>query len=129
MSLASIVTTRRRLLGSPEGYKSRLLIGVFWTMVMSFMVQGSTLLGLIITARLLGRVEFGKFAMIQSALCTVAGFAGIGLSPTATKFVSELRSLAPDRAGRILGLCSIITLITGIILAIILFIACAMDCR
>jgi O-antigen/teichoic acid export membrane protein len=123
LSVASLATTRRRLIDSPEGLKSRLLRGVFWTMVMSFIVQGSTFIGSIITARLLGYVEFGKFAMVQSAICAIAGFAGVGLSPTATKFVSELRSQAPDRAGRILGLCSIITLITGTILAIICFIA------
>jgi O-antigen/teichoic acid export membrane protein len=96
----------------------RLLSGVFWTMVMSCVVQGSTFLASIATARLLGYESFGKFAMIQSMIITVANFAGIGLSPTATKFVSELRCQSPDRTGRILGLCSVTTLVTGIVFAI-----------
>jgi O-antigen/teichoic acid export membrane protein len=88
--------------------------GVLWTLAMSVVGQGSTFLGAVLAARLLGSEDFGKLGMIQSIVLMLAGFAGLGMGTTATKFVAELRDSEPERAGRILGLCGLITTLTGV---------------
>jgi O-antigen/teichoic acid export membrane protein len=58
----------------------------------------------VITARLLGRAQFGAYGMIQSTVSMFGVFAGVGLGLTATKYVAELRATNPNRAGRIIAL-------------------------
>lgn len=91
--------------------------GLFWAMLGTAFAQGSTFLSSIIAARVLGQAEFGKLALLQSAAAMLGGFAAMGLGTTATKFVAELRGRAPDRVGRILGLCTVATAITGAVFA------------
>jgi len=94
---------------TPRGVRTRLIVGVAWTIVVSVLGQGSAFLCMLISARLLGREDYGKLAMLLSLVGTLANFAGVGLGLTVIKFLSELRCHAPDRAGRILGLCSVVT--------------------
>lgn len=101
--------------------RTRWVSGVFWTMIAFGAGQGSSFFSAILAARLLGRETYGKLAMIQSVVLTLTGLAGLGLGTTATKFVSELRSRDPERVGRILGLCSVLTALTGAALASGLF--------
>lgn len=110
-------------IGQPVRIRTRLAVGVSWTVVMAVATQGSSLLSSVISARLLGREDFGKLAMLVSLVGMLSNLAGLGLGLTANKFVSELRDRAPDRAGRILGLCTIVTAATGCVYAIAIFVA------
>ncbi len=94
--------------------RSRLVSGVLWVVIVTGLGQGSGFLCQIIAARMLGFEDYGKLGMIQSIVLTLASFAGLSVGTTATKFVSELRESDPDRAGRILGLCGLITTLTGV---------------
>lgn len=114
---------RQYLFDSPTRIRTRLLNGLFWTIVMTGLIQGGTIISSILTAHFLGIIEFGKFGIIYTSIITVAGFAATGLGPTTTKVISELRTTSPDRAGKLLALCSIISLITGIVYCTGLFIA------
>ncbi len=97
--------------------------GLFWNIVGTFFTQGSTFLTSIALARLLGVDIYGEFGMILSTLLTVTGIAQVSTGFTVTKYVAEFRDIDKARAGRILGLCSLLTLIMGI-LATILLIFC-----
>jgi len=107
-------TTERRYIK----FRARFIAGIFWIIVVTSISQGSNFLCMLISARLLGHENFGRLAMIQSIVLTITGFAGMALGATATKFVSEYRSQDPARVGRILGLCTITTMITGAIYAV-----------
>jgi O-antigen/teichoic acid export membrane protein len=72
----------------------------------------------VVLARVIGKHAFGQFAMIQSTVLTLTNLAGLGLGITATKFVSQYRTTEPARAGRILGLSSIIALVAGLCFSI-----------
>jgi len=79
----------------------------------AFFTQGSVFLTTIILARILGKDQFGEFGMIQSTLLTLTSMAQVATGITATKFVAEFRDVDKVQAGRMLGLCSILTFITG----------------
>lgn len=71
--------------------------------------QGSTLIANIIVARILMKQIFGEYAMVQSTLLTVAALSQLATGYTASKYIAEYRSSNPERAGRIMGLCAIVS--------------------
>jgi O-antigen/teichoic acid export membrane protein len=83
--------------------------------------QGLTLVSSIVTARLLGSTGFGEYGMINSTVGMFGTFAGFGLGLTTTKFVAELRTSDPERAGRIIGLTSIVAALSGGLISLGLF--------
>jgi O-antigen/teichoic acid export membrane protein len=85
-----------------------------WNGVAAGSSQGATFLTSILVANLLGREVFGQYSIILSTLLTVVGIAQVATGLTATRYVAELRSKDPDRAGRILGMCSTVALVTGV---------------
>ncbi len=68
-------------------------------------------------ARIIGRVAYGQWAALQNTVGTISGIAQLSMAVTATKFVAELARANPERVGRILGVCSTITLTTGVLAA------------
>lgn len=88
--------------------------GVFWNLVGTVFAQGSVFLTAIILARMLGKEVFGELGMIQSTLLTLTSIAQVSTGLTATKYVAEFRDVDKARAGRVLGLCSVLTLATGV---------------
>lgn len=96
--------------------------GVFWNLLGTIFSQGSMFLTAIVLARVLGKEVFGEFGMIQSTLLTVTSIAQLATGVTATKYVAEFREADKERAGRVLGLCSVMTVATGIAATIMLLI-------
>src|SRR5262245_3731851 len=101
----------------------RLSKGVLWNLLGALFTQGSVFLTNLVLARLLGKEMFGEFGMMQSTLLTVASIAQIANGLTATKYVAEFRDVDKERAGRVLGLCSVLTFITGWLATILLLIS------
>jgi len=95
-----------------------------WSLVGAAMSQGSNLAASVISARLLGREQFGEYGMIQSTVGMLGVFAGLGLGVTATKYVAEFRIHDPERAGRVITLGSAVAVVSGGLLALALL-ACA----
>lgn len=77
--------------------------------------QGSTFLAVILVARLLGKEDFGKFAILYSTLLTVSNIAQLSIGTTATKFMAESIPYNKGRAGRILGFVASFALVSGCI--------------
>jgi O-antigen/teichoic acid export membrane protein len=90
-----------------------MLRGVTWNVFGAAFTQGSVFLANIIIANLVGRNVFGEYGMIQSTLVAFGAVAQVATGITATKYVAEFRTVDKERTGRILGLCSAVTLVTG----------------
>jgi O-antigen/teichoic acid export membrane protein len=103
-----------RVQASPIG--SRLARGVFWSVAGAVFSRGVALVAAVVTARLLGKQIFGEFGMIQSTMLMFGCLATVGL--TATKYVAEYRAQDPARAGRVIGLSSLIAWSMGTVTAL-----------
>lgn len=92
-----------------------LIGGFYWTALNMGFTQGSTFLAAILVARLLGKEDFGKFAILYSTLLTVSSIAQLSIGTTATKFMAESLPHNKGRAGRILGFSASFALVSGCI--------------
>jgi O-antigen/teichoic acid export membrane protein len=109
----------RRIEASPLGY--RLAKGAFWSLVGAVVSRLFGLASVVLVARVLGIAGFGRFGVVQSTVNMFGVFAGFGLGLTATKYVAELRSSDPQRAGRIMGMAGVVAFGTGLLMAAALY--------
>jgi O-antigen/teichoic acid export membrane protein len=98
----------------------RLTSGVVWSIIAGVFAQGSTLLSSILAARLIGKESYGHLASVQATAIALTNLGSLGLGITATKYVSELRESDRERAGRILGLSSLVALAASTFFAVAL---------
>lgn len=101
---------------------TRLVRGTMWAVAGALISRLLTLLASILVARWLGREGFGQLGIIQSTVGMFQAFAAFGLGATATKYVSELRGKDPARARRVIRLSSLVSVATGLVLSLALFI-------
>jgi O-antigen/teichoic acid export membrane protein len=106
----------------PQTATHRAMFGIAWNVLGSVVAQGGTFLSSVVLARVLGKQIFGQFAMVQSTVIALTNLASLGLGITATKYVSQFRSTQPDRAGRILGISSLVALLAGLCFAVSLIV-------
>lgn len=109
-----------RIKASSFGY--RLAHGTFWSMMGAGASQSLMLLTSIISARILGKQQFGEFGIINNTIGMFSVFAGFALGMTATKYVAEFRRKDPVKAGRIVALSSLVAMGTGAAVALILLV-------
>ncbi len=110
---------RERIKASPLA--SRLALGAFWSVFGAVISRGLSLIASIFVARMLGKEVFGELGIIQSTVGMFGIFAGFGLGLTATKYVAEFRKKDPAKAGRIIGLSNLTSIITGTLMSGALF--------
>jgi O-antigen/teichoic acid export membrane protein len=102
---------------------TRLHTGVALNFIGSAFGQGTTFALNLVTANLLGRLAFGEFTVVQTTLSTVGALAQIATGYTATKYVAEFRERDPERAARILHLCSRLSTTTAVLASVLLLLA------
>lgn len=102
-----------------ESLRIRFAAGAVWSVIGTVLSQALALVISVLTARLLGREEFGKFGMVQSTIGIFGVFAGFGLGVTATKYVAQWRVVDRARTGRIIGLSLLFTLAFGSVVAVL----------
>jgi O-antigen/teichoic acid export membrane protein len=107
------------------GIQARMTRAVAWSTVGATFNQGSTFVVNVAIAHLLTRQAFGHYGMIQSTLSVVAALAPLSAGYTATKFVAEYRDANPARAGRVLGLCAVISIGMGCVAGLALVVGAA----
>lgn len=121
---ALIIKTREviKIYSFPEwkNFGLRLYKGSAWNLLATVFNQGSTFAVNIIVARILMREGFGEYAMVQTTLLTMASLAQLSTGYTASKYIAEYRSTDPERVGRIMGLCTIVSTIMAGLMALIL---------
>ena len=98
--------------------------GLTFQTVANVMSQAGSFLGLLIVARVLGKAEYGKFALVQSTVYAFTNLAALGLGITATKYVSQFRTADPPKAGRILALSSVSASVAAVVFAVAYYLAC-----
>ncbi len=109
-----------RIEASPLGY--RLAKGAFWSLIGAVISRGLTLVASIIVARIIGKEGFGELGIIQNTVGMFGVFAGFGMGMTATKHIAEFRETAPQKAGHIIALSSLVSIAAGGAMAIALYI-------
>jgi O-antigen/teichoic acid export membrane protein len=98
---------------------SRLAHGFLWTSAGNIAAQLLALLGGIVAARWLGKGQFGELSLIKSTVLMLGVFAGSGFGVTVAKYVSEHRSLDPQRCGGVIILVGKVAMGLGLVLAIV----------
>lgn len=92
---------------------SRLMHGTFWSLIGTVLGRGLSVIASIFVARHLGKLDFGALGIIQSTMLNFSVFVGCGLGITATKYLPELRTSNPERAGRIITLSGVAAMFVG----------------
>ncbi len=113
------MTNSAQVVTQAQGLRARFQAGVFWNAVAAVATQGSTFLANLVIANLLGRDGFGEFSIVYTTVLAAAGIAQVATGITATKYVAEFRDVEKDRTGRVLGLCSLVSLVGGIVATIL----------
>lgn len=93
--------------------RKRLIKGSALNLVAMVFNQGSTFIANIIVARILLKHGFGEYAMVQNTLLTMATLSQVSTGYTAAKYIAEYRVIEPLRAGRIMGMCAVISAMTA----------------
>jgi O-antigen/teichoic acid export membrane protein len=109
----SVRSARWHLLRPLSGLGGHLLPAVLWNGIAEALARGLPVLGMILTARVLGREEFGELGITYSTAMMLQVFAVAGLGTTATTFVARWRKTDPERVGRIIVLCYGFTLLSA----------------
>lgn len=108
-----------RIAASP--LHSRLAAGTFWSLSGLVASRLCGLIASVLIARMLGGTGFGELGVIQGTVGMFSVLAGFGLGITVTKHIAEFRHENPERAGRLIGLCSAVSLLTGAVMSLLLF--------
>jgi O-antigen/teichoic acid export membrane protein len=98
----------------------RLASAGFWTLAGALGSRILTVLASILVARTLGDVAFGELGMVQSTAGMFAVLGSFGLAATGAKHVAEFRTRDPATAGRVIGLSTLVALLTGALAATLL---------
>lgn len=96
--------------------------GMVWSFIGTVGSRMLIFLTYVIIARILKKQGFGELGMIRSTVDMFATFSGLGLGVTATKFVSEFSIKDKIKAGRIIRMSYLLSWITGVLVAGLIFI-------
>ena len=103
-----------------DSIRSRITRGAFWCVVGTGISQALGLFATVLCARLLGSAAYGQLGIVLTTVNLFATLATVGLGVTATKHVSEYRQHDPLHAGRIIGMSSMVSAVSGSTIAIVL---------
>jgi len=108
-----------------KSFRSRYGAAVVWNTISSIFFQGGTLVANIVVAKIIGKELFGEYGLVLSTILTVAVLSQIGTGIAATKYVAQYKTQDKIRAGQILGLCAVVSLVGGIISSFLLLVTSA----
>jgi len=94
---------------------TRLTNGIAWSLVAQGSTQGATFVSNMIIANLVGRIAYGQYATVIGTLLSISLLAQLATGYTSVKYLAELRTTDPVRAGRVTGLCSMVSAVSGVI--------------
>ncbi len=110
------------LRASETSLLKRITRGGSWAIVGAVAARSAGLLTSYVLARILGKVGFGELGMVQSTVSLFGTAAGLGLSVIATRHIAQYRSTDPLRAGRVLGLATLVALGSASLMSIVLLV-------
>lgn len=110
MTLGTPIVQR---LAPPGSLRARFAKGSAWSLLGQVASYVLGIASAALVGRALGVSGYGELGMIQSTVGMFGLLAGMGLGVTNTKFVAELRTIDPERAGRIVGLSLVVSGLSG----------------
>lgn len=113
------IQTVKRILNNQSKEIESLGKGLFWSITGSMISRIMLFLAWIIIARILGREQYGEYGLIRNTIMMFATFAVTGMGQATTKFVAEYIDVDKNKAERIAGLISAMTIFLGIIVFIV----------
>jgi O-antigen/teichoic acid export membrane protein len=116
-----------RVQQSPIG--KRIISGTFWSVLGNGFGKMFTFVAMVLVARILGKEAFGEFGLVRSTAMTFVAFSSFGIGITATKYIAELLHTDKERAGRIVGLSYIFTIISSFIIAVLFYVLSPWICE
>jgi O-antigen/teichoic acid export membrane protein len=99
---------------------NRFFLGAFWLLSGTSISRAFSFFTSILIARILGKEDFGAYGIVLNTIGMFGLFAGLAMGNTITKYVAELKKRDKERAGRIITLGSMVSLLTGGVVAGIL---------
>lgn len=100
----------------------KLISGIKWNVIGTMFSKAFILAASIIVSRILGVDKNGEYGIINSTVVMFSTLAGMGLSTTSTRFIAEQKHSDVERCGRVVGMTNIVGAISGVLMAICLFI-------
>lgn len=113
---------RRSGVATQGNLRRRFVSGVSWNVLGTVLAQGSVFATNLLIANQLGLQSFGEFSLLQNTALTLSAIAQVGTGATVSRYVAQYRATDPARAGRILGFCTLFTLLTGLTVSFLLFV-------
>ena len=122
--MAMAASLRERLAEALPAHslRGRLARGAFWSMTGTVVAQGMGAVSAIAVARILKTSGYGELGIVQSTLSMFGIFAGLSLGYTSNKHTAEFRESDPDRAGRIIGLATLVALVSSLIVMLLVMV-------
>lgn len=110
---------------APRGsLRARFARASAWSMAGQLTAYALGVVSSALVGRALGVDGYGELGMIQSTVQMFGLFAGMSLGVTNTKHVAEFRDSDPQRAGRIMGLSLVVSVVSGmVVMALVLLLA------
>ena len=101
----------------------RLWVGLSRSVITAVFVQGSTLALNIFAARTLSQARFGDFLLLVTTIATLGAIGQLASGYTATKYLAELRTRDPERAARVVVVCTGLALLGALATSLTLALA------
>jgi O-antigen/teichoic acid export membrane protein len=113
--LPPVAALRARL--GHTGVAARVSSGSFWLTVGLLFWRLPSAATTILLGRILGPAGFGEFGMVNSTVQMLADYGGLGVGPTASRYVAQNRVTDPRKAARVLKLTTTISLAACLLVA------------
>lgn len=103
----------------------RIVRGSLWSLGGALLSRGLGLIASVLVARWLGNQVFGEVCLIQNTVSTMGSVSALGLGITATKHIAACRRTDPARAGRMIMLVQVLSLVSSACVAGVLLMGSA----
>ncbi len=107
-----------RIKKSPIGY--RLAHGAFWAVFGAAISRLIQLAASVVVARLVGKDHYGELGIVQGTVGMFGMFAGFGMGLAATKYIAEFRNKNQNKAGNIISVSFLGSLLASLFFAVLL---------
>ncbi len=101
--------------------RNRILKGAYWNSIGTIVTRLVTTILSISLANKLGSDQFGEYGIIMSTNATVAGFAGLGLGATLTRYIANLRGTDADRVAKVIAFVIIVAVASAILFMVLYY--------
>src|SRR4029077_9525673 len=98
--------------------QQRIVSGATWSIVGAGLPRSLTMVANVSRARLLGAARFGELAIVLATTNLLTTLFAAGFGMTASRYVAEHRNTDPKRAGSIIGLSWLTSIVIGALTAL-----------